>query len=628
MPREGAWVLLFVALVATAGCLTPTSDDDPALDPQATPSPSLENDGPVSGPNDASNATGSVPGKGFTNTHVIPGAYETGRNGPSTVLTEGPHEIEDERVIEIESPLDGATLQIGVVLPDVPEDTSVPVIAVATPYYYGTNLHRIDLSAHYRLAPYVDNHLPHGYAIATIPVRGTSGNGGCMTMGGPAEKADLDHAITWLGKAPWSNGNVALIGLSYDGWTAWEAASIGNPHLATIVPIGSVTDWHAYWHPNGTSRIQGAGYLNTVYSSFGLFPWRGADKVAQGALCPEAAQGLAAAAYSTATGERDPTGYWHDRQAREGVLADYEGSVFVVHGLQDGNTRPSLIEPWINDLIQDGTPVKRWYGQWGHAMPDYTAEFESANPNARWDWAQTLLHWFDHWLKPDAQRDLGPPVQAQADDGQWRSAWAWPGTNTTTHTLYLHPDGGLKAEPSSDTAEHILGPDPGRTAMHDADRQALCQTCPSFATPPIEEENLISGRPRIHVTITPTSPADGHLSAFLYASTDQRTRLVGWGTLDMRYADGSQEAQPTIPGEATKVRLALEPMESLIEEGEHLELVLSQGTAEKAANLYALETMDVSSTPPSGMILNTGEQQSKIWFEQPRPNEDSFFSPP
>ena len=45
---------------------------------------------------------------------------------------------------------------------------------------------------------------------------------------------------TWLGTQPWSNGKVGMIGKSYDGSTPWQAATFGNPHLATIVPMSGL----------------------------------------------------------------------------------------------------------------------------------------------------------------------------------------------------------------------------------------------------------------------------------------------------------------------------------------------------------------------------------------------------
>ncbi len=48
---------------------------------------------------------------------------------------------------------------------------------------------------------------------------------------------DANGAIDWISKQPWSDGQVGMMGGSYDGFTQWAAAKFANPHLKTIVPI-------------------------------------------------------------------------------------------------------------------------------------------------------------------------------------------------------------------------------------------------------------------------------------------------------------------------------------------------------------------------------------------------------
>ena len=42
---------------------------------------------------------------------------------------------------------------------------------------------------------------------------------------GTDEQRGIDAAVTWLGTQTWSNGNVGIIGKSYDGSTPWQAAT-------------------------------------------------------------------------------------------------------------------------------------------------------------------------------------------------------------------------------------------------------------------------------------------------------------------------------------------------------------------------------------------------------------------
>ena len=48
---------------------------------------------------------------------------------------------------------------------------------------------------------------------------------------------DANSVIDWISRQPWSDGQVGMMGGSYDGFTQWAAARLANPHLRTIVPV-------------------------------------------------------------------------------------------------------------------------------------------------------------------------------------------------------------------------------------------------------------------------------------------------------------------------------------------------------------------------------------------------------
>ncbi len=48
---------------------------------------------------------------------------------------------------------------------------------------------------------------------------------------------DADSAIDWIAAQPWSDGQVGMMGGSYDGFTQWATAKFANAHLKTIVPV-------------------------------------------------------------------------------------------------------------------------------------------------------------------------------------------------------------------------------------------------------------------------------------------------------------------------------------------------------------------------------------------------------
>ena len=44
-----------------------------------------------------------------------------------------------------------------------------------------------------------------------------------MDFMGLSEQMGIDAAVTWLGTQEWINGNVGIVGKSYDGTTPWQA---------------------------------------------------------------------------------------------------------------------------------------------------------------------------------------------------------------------------------------------------------------------------------------------------------------------------------------------------------------------------------------------------------------------
>ena len=160
-------------------------------------------------------------------------------------------------------------IHMGLWLPDVPNGTKIPVIADIGPYYDDGDVDA--LTPANRLGKFlIENFVPYGYAVAQVSVFGTGESNHCMDFMGTSEQLGIDYAVTWLGSQEWSNGNVGIIGKSYDGSTPWQAAMFGNPYLKTIIPIsglivGSLHIWrfptfgpqlgHPETRPNPPQRV-------------------------------------------------------------------------------------------------------------------------------------------------------------------------------------------------------------------------------------------------------------------------------------------------------------------------------------------------------------------------------------
>lgn len=535
-------------------------------------------------------------------------------SGPMARVKPGPYEFGPREVVDLESEFDGTRVQIGIIRPKVPRPMKVPVIAFASPYFY-QDMHDADLrQCEPRLS---ENFVSHGYAVAFIATRGSAGSGGCSDLMGPAERSDLDQAITYLGTQPWSNGSIGMTGVSYDGSTPWEVAAAGNPYLKTIVPISGVNDVFHLMFGSGVVEFRGPLVLNALYYSDGFGPASGRNETdwAPGLICPEAWEGFVASVESSLTGERDQLGYWAERNSRPGVEKNYRGSIFLVQGLQDWNVDPGHQYPWVWKLERKGFEVKHLLGQWYHAWPDSSG---LQPPVARYDWADLLLKWFDRELK-GRNVDVGPRVEVQDSSGQWRYASAWPPNNARTQKLHLAPDMTLSPQAVDDTGSALLVPDPFRTTVGylSGFEPDMCALCAEFSTKAMPREFRFAGRPRVKLAVTPTGPG-GHISAWLYAAGGSGRDLIGWGQVDLRFPAGGEDGAVVTPGSVMDVTLDLQPLDAVVERGERLVLLLSQGSHS-----------DRLPTPASfPVVVELGGDRSVLSLESFTVDRSDFFTPP
>jgi predicted acyl esterase len=588
--------------------------------------------GPLSGCIGAyGNYEGFDPDREYRNPGVFPGNYTF----PGSVLTAGPYRPGEPEIIQLRSDLPayaspvGESTSDGTVLITMavwrPENVTepVPVIVDAGPYFEmaqgnGT-IDRPD-----QMTPFaLDNFLPHGYAVAQVAVRGTGTSGGCMDLMGPAEKHDLDQAIRWLGEQPWSNGHVAMWGVSYDGSTPWEVASTGNPYLKTIVPISGLPDVYGLMFHNGSAETRGAGMHDTVYWPFGFSPeflrvtppvqpppesgvpplptvsplggsanGREQYQDLQNLLCPEVYEGTVMGGWARAMASRgsEASTYWAERDHRAGVLQNYKGSVFLIHGLQDWNVDPHSAIPFNQALRAAGIEVKEMYGQWGHARPDSSCVARTpawVTLPCRVDWAEVMLRWFDRHLKGNASVDTGPAVQVQDSVGYWRNAEAFPASAPRWLELRLSADGRLVGSGAA-AGEVTLRPS----------TQAGSGNFLEFRSEVLEEDLRWSGFARLELPFRAQGPGgqlgywlfdeDGSGKARALAASCNRGRcqpvpadaappVVGHGQMNLRYHAGGETAQSLVPGQSYVARAEFEPAEVMVPRGHRLVLWLFQG---------------------------------------------------
>ena len=296
--------------------------------------------------------------------------------------------------------------------------TATPVIVTMTPYHVLNKA--LDRTETDLPDGFARTFVRRGHAYALVDVRGTYNSGGCWDYGGLKERQDGYDVVEWFGTQPWSNGKVGMIGASYDGTTANAAAIEQPPHLATIVPISSISRWWGYAYQQGARATSSGDRADTDPPSdtptdfmfaYGMVPPPDADRLDDpSALAPRFTP--CDRANQTMKGYLDPQidDFWIERDYLR--HADrVQVPVLVAHGLLDGNVKPWEGTAWFQSL---DVPKMLIIGQWPHALPAYSK------------WNLLLLRWMDHWLYGQANGiETEAAVHVQGNVGGFREQASW-----------------------------------------------------------------------------------------------------------------------------------------------------------------------------------------------------------
>ena len=491
-----------------------------------------------------------------------------------------------------------ALMHIALWMPDVESGTKVPVIATIHPYYdFGGEGVAGDDSNPNTIpdagvgAWVLDQFVPHGYALAQVSTFGTGKSTHCQDVKGLGEQIGIQAAVHWLGEQNWSNGNVGLMGKSYAGTTNWEAAQNPSPHLKTIVPISGSIGVQQMFYRNGSSEARAMLY-DVLYE--GATADATEDDMR---MCSDDAIGPVSP-FTTwlgaGFGGDEWNDYWDERYHLQDVLDNYNGSVYIVWGMQDWNVDPYHAFPTHELLRQQGINVRTIAGQWAHNYPDqpdrhsevtsgYGAE---AYPNmTRFDWAVELFPWFEYYLKGIGDEPESY-VQMQRNDGRWHIEETWPPEDLSI--LQVPGDGGNQRVSSTSGGFEITL---------------------EISDGPIH----ISGLPTLHTDVSTGLCNGGQL--FVTMKDGESGLRLGHATMDVRYRDGGYESKPTASLSSYRMLMEFNPMDVIVPSG-ILTLQFSESGEDYIPSPCAVNGLLVNSFD-LGLPLIDRWGEHETWFDVP-----------
>ena len=515
---------------------------------------------------------------------------------------------------------DGVRIAVTTYLPkDLPPDVRLPTVMLATRYF----------RAYKGAEPGIWERrwVANGYAHVRVDSRGTGASEGSWPgPWGPEEVKDYGEVLDWIAQQPWSDGQVATNGVSYDGTTAEMAATTLNPALKAAVPDFSLFDaftdvafpggifmsdfskkWsevNAMLDRNGPTlalasrsilpvdedsegfvlkeilqrrRHNGNVYLNAKQITFRDDPWQAAPDVSQEMISP----------------------HGHIQQLIQSGIPFYGFS-----GWFDGGYADSAVKRFLNVT----TPGSRMtLGPWSHGggydcSPDVQA-------SAQFDRFAEICRFLDHHLKglDTGIADDRPVHYYTMIEGRWKSADQWPPQATTTNYYFAGSGRLTTAAPQASDAVETYSVDyataTGGKSWWDtllggpmatySDRAREDQKLLCFTTEPLEADVEVTGHPQVilHVELDQT---DGQFFAYLedvapdgtvHYVTEGQLRGLHRNVKDDREAAYVQvgpfhsflreDGEPLTPGEVETLNIRLQPVSYLFRAGHSLRIALA-----------------------------------------------------
>ena len=539
-----------------------------------------------------------------------------------------------ERVIEREHlwiPVPGGRrLAARLWLPEgVGPDRRVPALLEYLPYNkaYAAGVARRDSINHPYLAA-------HGYATVRVDIAGTGESDGHIGDEYSArEQADALAILRWIERQPWSNGKVGMMGMSWGGFNALQAAGRRPRQLAAVlVDKSSENRYTDDAHYKGGALLSENLVWGTEFLQYlarppdpallGTRRWRKVWLRRLEALAPPAAIWL-----------RHPdergTAYWRTPATD---AKNIEVPLYAVGGWADGYSNAVL-------RLAGGTsgPSLGLVGPWAHAYP------HMASPGPRIGFLQEALRFWDQHLK-GIDRGLGaeprlrvwmqegvsPGRQASWRPGRWVEEPDWPASEAIRPTAYFLGRGRLLARPGqTDELEvatpQTLGAAGGRWAPFGGrhtlpgDQQGDDARALTFDLAPLRERLEILGAPVVTLRLR-SDQARGHVIVRLNdVAPDGRSTRVTYGVLNLRHRDGHDAPKPLEPGREVTVRMPLDGIAHAFAPGHRIRLAIS--------NTYW--PMVWPEATPARLTVSTAGSRLELPTRRPRQGEARApFLPP
>ncbi len=474
-----------------------------------------------------------------------------------------------------------------------------------------------------------------GYVVVVQDCRGCYASEGVMTPY-RQEAGDGFDTVEWAAEQAWSNGRVGIYGSSYMGITCLQAALAAPPHLEAAVAYLTGTNLYQGWVYSGGALELG---FNMGYSQGKLLQAvgrLGLDESTQQRLMREFRESnsdrAALCEYlplsdAPVLREREVLPDWHDYLEHD-CYDDYWHETDVVGRAAEINAPILHIAGWydqflkghldLNLALQDH-PVaglrdahRFIIGPWDHNSYEghrltWAGErnFGGQALSGVMGLGDTILQWFDHWLKDrDTPLMKEPSVRyfMMGDTNEWIKANRWPPPNKPTR-FFLHSggmansrlgDGILSRDEPGDQPADTYCYDPenpvptvggrtfslaaGESGVQDQSEVEEREDVLVYSSQPLERALQIAGNVRVRLWIASDGPDTDFTGKLVDVEPGGYCAVVADGIMRARFRDPFEQPSFLVPGEPTELEIDLWDVAYTFKAGHAIRLEVSSSS--------------------------------------------------
>jgi uncharacterized protein len=466
----------------------------------------------------------------------------------------------------------------------------LPVILIRTPYDKHGNESSAKMFA------------GQGYVAAVQDVRGKFASEGVFTLS-ENDTNDGADTVTWMATQPWSTGKIGTYGCSYLGEAQIEMSKVRVPQHAAMIAqaaggayrfaafmeggVLTLSDAARWFRQNGSKLAPSARHPNLDPERISVLP---VIDILKNTGPPTDFEEWVA---------HEPGRPWWDRLGYVDQRHHFNVPAIHVSSWYDTAVKDTLD---LFNLFQKNSDTNQArQNQYVIISPTSHCQSEKATEativgernmgDARFEYYNWYLRWFDYWLRGvDNGVTRMPKVQFYVmGANRWRTSDQWPLPNTRFTRYYLHSsgkanslagDGVLSAEePDREPSDHFtydpMNPVPAAPEAADQSPIEKRGDVLVYTTPVLEKGAEVTGPIEVVLYVSSSAKDTDFTAKLVNLAPDGKAYILQQGILRARYRDGLKKKVWMKPSESYRLKIDLHATSNYFPPGHRIRLEVS-----------------------------------------------------